>query len=114
MSAVSLFKTFKGPHRFTGPHRVNGKDSSAAIKLLLQKRAREIHSRQQFETIVAAAKHPGAVRALLEPLLAPGLPCCLMAAQGQHTEGCPTTRKWDTPDGLPPYTYRHPPGSIGG
>lgn len=82
MSAVSPFKTF-------GRKKVNGKDSNAAIKLLLQKRAREIHSRQQFETIIAAAKHPGAVRALLEPLLRPDLPCCLMAGKGEHTDGCP-------------------------
>ena len=82
MSAVSPFRTF-------GPKKVNGKDSSAAIRMMLQRRAREIHSRQQFETIIAAATHPGAVRALLEPLLRKDLPCCLMAGKGEHTEGCP-------------------------
>ena len=80
MSAVSPFRTFR--------KKVNGHDSSTAIKVMLRKRAREIHSRQQFEAIIAQATHPGAVRALLEPLLRPDLPCCLMAPKG-HTEGCP-------------------------
>ena len=83
MSAVSPFRTFKAKPR------ANGRQASAAIRRRLQQRARAIHSRQQFETIVGTATHPERVRALLEPLLRTGLPCCLMAAKGEHTEGCP-------------------------
>lgn len=52
----------------------------------LRKKAREIATLQQFEEIIHAA-HPdsrGPMRRLLEPLLAPNLPCCGQAMLAQR------------------------------
>ena len=81
MSRVSPFRTFKN---------ANGKDSEAVTQMMLRRRARQIATLEQFEDIVRKATHSERVRALLEPLLRPNLPCCLMAAKGEHTDGCPS------------------------
>lgn len=78
MSRTSPFRTFR---------KANGKEPDTLTMRLLRKRARQIATREQFEDIVATARHPKEVRALLEPLLRPNLPCC--ASPDAHTDSCP-------------------------
>lgn len=85
MGAVTLFKSFKPRGR------VNGTESDVMTRRLLRMRARQIETQQQFEQIIAQAIHPKEVRAMLEPLLRPNLPCCAQA-DGVHIEGCPEAR----------------------
>ena len=101
------------PFRQLNNRRVNGKTSHAITLRLLRHRARQIESREQFERIVAQAKHQAEVRRLMEPMLRPNLPCCTgpvdttapypYGPMKSHTHGCPTR------DGA-----NQAPGGIGG
>lgn len=56
----------------------------------LRKKMQQVTTRFQFERILAASSDPVRARALLEPLLPEGLPCCATHALGaQHALQCP-------------------------
>lgn len=55
----------------------------------------EIATRAQFERVIAASHpdHRMRMRAILEPMLRPNLPCCgTYAVKKLHAGGCPTRR----------------------